>query len=155
MTTESDLVRNERLKALGLMFHQLAVAIFVAAVAVSIAAAVTSDGLALRYLAAAPVGLLLTSGCVALGQQPLQRSSVAQPGRGRARRLIELAHVDERRAHGACFVRSELHLYVNQAGIVDLEHDLAVDDVERLPSGIFSHDTLHQPLSCGDRASRE
>lgn len=69
--SESDLVRNERLKALGLMFHQLAVAIFVAAVAVPIAAALTSGEVAARYLAAAPVGLLVASGCVALGQRIL------------------------------------------------------------------------------------
>lgn len=68
---ERDLVRNERLKALGLMFHQLAVAIFIAAVAVPIAAALTTDEPALRYLAAAPVGLLLASDCVALGQRIL------------------------------------------------------------------------------------
>lgn len=70
--TESDLVRNERLKALGLMFHQLAVAILVAGVGVPIVAALTADGPSTRYLAAAPAGLLLAAGCVALGQRILR-----------------------------------------------------------------------------------
>ena len=51
------------------MFHQLAVAIFVAAVAVPAAAALITGELATRYLAAAPGGLLLASGRVALGQR--------------------------------------------------------------------------------------
>lgn len=68
---ESDLVRNERLKALGLMFHQLAVALVIAAVVVPVAAALTTGGAPGSYLAAAPVGLLLAVGCVVLGQRIL------------------------------------------------------------------------------------
>lgn len=69
--TESDLVRNEKLKALGLMFHQLAVVTLVAGVAVPVVAAMTSDAVSTRYLAAAPVGLLLASCFVTLGQRIL------------------------------------------------------------------------------------
>lgn len=69
--TESGLVRNERLKALGLMFHQLAVATLIAGVAVPAVTALTSDGLSSRYLAAALIGLLLASCFVALGQRIL------------------------------------------------------------------------------------
>lgn len=68
---ESDLVRNERLKALGLMFHNLAAACVVAAVVVPLVGASTTGAPALRFLAAAPIGLLLAVGCVMLGQRIL------------------------------------------------------------------------------------
>ena len=63
---------STRLKALGLVFHQLAVAIFVAAVAVPIAAALTNGEVATRSLAAAPVGAVAGVG--------VRRAGTADPG---------------------------------------------------------------------------
>jgi hypothetical protein len=68
---KSAFVRNEQLKALSAMFHNLAAALIVGSVAAPVIAYATAEHPPLAVLAAAPGGLLLASGCIALGQRIL------------------------------------------------------------------------------------
>jgi hypothetical protein len=68
---KSVLARNEQLKALAAMFHNLAAALIAASVAAPMIAYATAEHPPIAVLAAAPFGLLLASGCIVLGQRIL------------------------------------------------------------------------------------